>query len=532
MNISTLIVSCILSIFSTAVMSYIAMATAIGPWITPTVVLCAILLLSLVPGSLCIQNIGFVTVASSIGGILATALGFSLPTLYFLDPLLFDTWLAAPYYFVTVTVVLSLSSGWLGMWIANVAEQKLIDEEKLSFPVGELAYSMITAASNQIRKAYELGVGFVSTFVFCILQHGIGLFQSLIPKTCTIFGPVSLGYVCIPIVRLDLFPLFWAVGFVTGHMVVIPLVVGVLAKIFLLEPLNKIWFAHLTSVEFVLAFCSGMVLSGAFTGFSKLPKQLWQGLITLRTSMGTRYMQGTNGMYNKLLEFFLVIIFCVGVLTYFNFSYISQAYLLVFTGICAYQIAAIAGKIGLALLGRYATFVLVPGMLVFGYDAIQIMIVSTFVQIAGGVATDVLFGRKIGQLAHMDHVTLKKYQYLGLLVSSVAAGIAMWLLINHFHLGSDQLFAPKAQARQLLVQAKQFDYWVLLLGALFGYLLDTIKVSSTLVFGGLLMPVNLVLGLVVGGLSTWLTKDKEAWYPFWSGVFAANSIWMILQALI
>ena len=233
-----------------------------------------------------------------------------------------------------------------------------------------------------------------------------------------------------------------------------------------------------------------------------------------------------------LYEFVFLLILFVPFFTYFQFSFLAQLYMLVCTMICAYQIAAIAGRIGMALLGRYATFVMVPGMLLFGFNAVQLVLISTLVEICGGVATDVLFGRKIAQLAGIDRSRMKRYQYLGLVVSSLTIGVVFWLLVSHFQLGSDQLFAQKAQGRQLLVAVRQFDPYVLLIGALFGFLLQRIKINPALVFGGLLMPINLVVGLVLGGLCTVFTHDKEEWFPFWSGVFASNSIWMLLRAIM
>jgi len=53
-----------------------------------------------------------------------------------------------------------------------------------------------------------------------------------------------------------------------------------------------------------------------------------------------------------------------------------------------------------------------------------------------------------------------------------------------------------------------------------------------LVLGGLLMPINITLGLVVGGLFALLPTDREEWYPFWSGVFAGNSIWMLIRTIL
>jgi len=218
--------------------------------------------------------------------------------------------------------------------------------------------------------------------------------------------------------------------------------------------------------------------------------------------------------------------------SYFKFSFLSQCFIVLTTIICAYQMAAIAGIIGMALLGRFATFVMIPGIILFGFNNVQAVLVATFVEICGGVATDTLFGRKMARSADITTRRLMYYQYFGLLISCLTVGIVFWLLIDHFQLGSVQLFAQKAQARQLLIQAQQFDPYVLLLGALFGLILSYIKINPALVFGGLLMPINLVVGLVVGGMCTWLVKEKEDYFPFWSGVFASQSIWMLLRAML
>ncbi len=219
-------------------------------------------------------------------------------------------------------------------------------------------------------------------------------------------------------------------------------------------------------------------------------------------------------------------------LRYFQFSFASILFLYVASFACVYQIAIIAGKIGLAPLGRFATFVMVPAMLFFQLNLIQIVFVATFVEICGGVAADILFGRKMARLGNIDRRTIALYQYAGLIVSSLVVGIVFWFLIHQFQLGSPELFAYKAKTRQLLIHAHQFNYLVLLLGAVFSFCLKYVKVNPTLVLGGLLMPINISLGLIFGGFLTFLVADREEWDPFWSGVFASNSIWMLIRAIV
>jgi hypothetical protein len=234
----------------------------------------------------------------------------------------------------------------------------------------------------------------------------------------------------------------------------------------------------------------------------------------------------------KRTETVLALLVTVLFLTYFKFSIIAQVYLIVTSAICAYQVAAIAGKIGLAQLGRFATFVMVPALFLFGLDAVQATLVATFVEISAGVTTDALFGKKMGQLGEIKRSEIAWFQLLGLLVSALAVGVVFWFLINHFGLGSEQLFAQRAQARALLISVKSFNMYVLALGACFGIGLKYVHLNPMMVLGGLLMPINYSISLVLGGILTYFVTDKESWEPFWSGVFAANSITELMKTFV
>jgi hypothetical protein len=175
---------------------------------------------------------------------------------------------------------------------------------------------------------------------------------------------------------------------------------------------------------------------------------------------------------------------------------------------------------------------MVPALFMFSYNPIVVVFIATFVEICGGVATDILTGRKIAALASINKDRMKRFQYIGLAISSLVVGAVFWFLINHFGLGSEELLANRSQTRALLIGAAGFNYYVLIIGFLFGLLLKIIKIAPMLVLGGLLMPLNFSIGLIIGGLATLCVKDKEEYYPFWSGVFAANSIWMLVKAVL
>jgi len=529
-----IILSILLSVFSTIVMSYISMATPIGPWIAPTLALMAMPIISLFRmKSVYTERVSLVTAAGSVGGILATGMGFSLPTLYFVDPALFNSWMAQPLYFAGMLTALALAAGSFGLWIANVLEHKFIVEQQLAFPVGQLVYKMI-AVQHQVKKSWDLFYGFIGTTVFCIFQDGVGGVKSFIPKAITLLPKITLGLLHIPAIRFDVWPMVWAIGFVTGHVIAIPLAVGAAAKIVLIDPLNYGYFTALTNIEFILAFCSGMVISGTLLSFINAPRLLWKAVKKLVDNGMSFNFTNSGASISKmhLIQFGCILFFLILFLTYLGLSFLAQLYLLIFTAMCSYEISDQAGKMGLARLGMFATFVMVPGMLLFDLTLVHVVFIAAFVEICGGVAADVLFGRKLAQCAGIKSSKVESYQWLGLLISGLTVGVVFWLLINHFQLGSPELFALKAQNRQLLIDAHNFNVYVLILGFIFGFVLKELKINASLVLGGILMPISISMGLIIGGLCTLFTKDREQWYPFWSGVFAANSVWMLIKALL
>src|SRR5436190_21670904 len=125
MRVITILLSIFLSFFSTAVMSYVSLATPIGPWIAPTLV-CIALLISQLTSTITSTVITRALCAGSLGGIIATACAFSFPTLYFLDKSLFDTWMKQPYFFCSILSCFCFLAGYFGLLVADIIERTLI----------------------------------------------------------------------------------------------------------------------------------------------------------------------------------------------------------------------------------------------------------------------------------------------------------------------------------------------------------------------------------------------------------------------
>lgn len=549
MNLYSAFVTFILTICSTAIMSYISMTMPIGPWIETTLALSAMLLFQLYKNATKEKSklhVGLTTAAGGISGIIATAFGFSFPTLYFLAPEIFKLFLSNPIYFSIVLGLLSFCAGSLGLISAFIFREKLIVEQNFSFPIGELLYKIIWM-QNHINQSLQLTIGFFVTFAFLIINFLTNIF----PKNLLLISKFETQLITIPLIAipLNITPMFVSIGFITGHVIAIPLLLGICIKLFLIDIICKIYpilydylstlfnferYSEISQSDFIFAFSSGIILYSAIASFLSFINYKKLKYFFYTTSLFSKNQ--FNGVKNMpwikiLLLCFLIFLF----FAYFNFSILSQIYVILGTLISIYQLIFIAGKIGIAPLGRFATFVMVPGMFLFGFNPLQITVVSTFVEIAGGVACDALFSYKMAFLANIDTNKIWFYQWFGLLVCSIFVGIIFWILFQAFELGicaTGSFPATKAMARALMVNIKSFDLLILSIGFVCGYSISLLKVSPILVLSGILMPPNLSIMLILGGLLTYLMKEKEKYYPIWSGIFAANSLWMVVKGFI
>lgn len=522
MNFLIIFFSALFSCSATIIMSYITMATPIGPWVETILVLGGMLLLGAVRSFIRVPagTLGYATVAGGVAGIAATACGFSFPTLFFLDRSLFTIFMATPWYFCTFIGGLVLAGGLFGYASAALFGEQLLADAQMAFPVGQLTAKMLDAGQS-MKKAFELGIGAAVTF----FVHAFQVFTRFIPDKLVLTKGIVL--------RFDLVPMLFAIGFVTGHVLALPLLVGIATKYALIDPMHYAFFKELTYENMILAFCSGMVVQGALHGLSEIPGVVIGAYkrMTKKSSQSRSWIEQIQASL-LLYEVIIALIVASVLFTWCGFSALEQLYVVVFAFICTYQLMVIGGKIGLAPLGRFATFVMLPGILLFGYDPLKAMVMATFVELSGGVAVDLMFGRKMAQVEELNQKRIAWYQLVGLSVCALVIGAIFWLLITHFGLGSPELLAQRAQSRALLIKAFNFDYRLLIIGALYSFIVQHFKISSLLVLGGLVMPIDFSLVLVAGGLATYLTRDKERWYPLWSGVFAASSLWMLLRALM
>ncbi len=530
-SLSTLVVSGFFVLLTTAIMTYISLAVAVGPWIEPTLALLGVALFARLLNSKRLgATVTLATIGGGLAGIIASACAWTVPALYFLDKAWFGTWFAVPTHFAALVGAIVFVSGALGLVLVNYYENRMLADTTMAFPIAQLVHKSI-AVQDEVKKGYQLLAGVLTSLGFHVIQTS----TKIVPTKLVVLVKRAIGYFSVPslVLRLDLVPMLWAIGFTTGHVIAVPLAAGALIKVFLVDPLHSFAFAALKADDFLLAICSGIVVYGALMSCLGLPKACWKAV---RKFFAEQPWKNQTEKVRKVeLQWFswlFVLVLSYLLMAYFKLSLAAQLFAVGGTLLCAYQLIIFMAKTGLAPLGRFATWVMLPGLAIFGFTYTQAILVAALVEITGGVAADAMSGRKLGALAELDRVSVRRIQWFALCVTALSIGFMMWFLINHFGLGSTELGAQKAASRALLLNAYEFNIWALCVGIAIGVLLKVTRINASLVLGGLLMSLDYSLILIASGLCASLIKNKEDYYPFWSGIFAASSIWMLVKATV
>lgn len=523
-HILVVITAILASSVSAIVMLYIAMATPLGPWIEPVL---AIALTStahlLVRNYKAHHSLVIIISAAGIAGISGVATGFSYPTYRFLAYGDFSSWIQHTGSFIGTLAALIIAAGSFAFLQAQWLQDHFLDQP-LPFPISKVTTQIITAFDTAKKGLYLFAGALVSLLV------QTASFMTRIPSSLTFSRHSLTSWLTFPAMnlRLDMSLLLIALGFATGTITALPLAIGTIANIVLVNPLYTLMYSHLTFSQFIMGWVAGMI------GFSLLYHCLKNGFAyiytrkmpqTLRIALPPITKSHILKPYTLLL--FLPIVF----FAYHQFSPLSIIYLLAGTSISIYILALIAARIGLAPLGRFATFVMIPGLLLFNFSPLQLTFVSTFVELSGGILCDSLFGRKTAQLLNIKPSSIIAAQVLGLITGAITISITFWFLAKAHMIGSPPLIAQRSAMRALLVTGYQFNIGPILFGALFSGLLTFTRINQVLIITAFLMPPQYVLPLLVGSLLSRLPHDREKYYPFWAGIYSTSSFMLALRSI-
>ncbi len=552
MGIVIIFLGLFFTVFSGSILAYISIATMMGPWMAPTIALISNVFFNLkqnLTGSSYSpknqQTTTLIQAIGSVGGAVATGIGFAFPMLYFLDRPTFMSLLVNPGFFCLFIAGLCLTAGSLGIALGTLYAPSFLKNKDLSFPVSQLTYNVISSQNNR-TQAVGIFRGITLAATVSLLRDGIGKIGGIIPKTIHLFTPyVNQEF------SIALWPTIWAIGFSGGLSLIAPILLGLLSKYAILFPLNNhanilpiSLFQPMNIVSLTVAFCSGIVLSELIGGLISL---LRLGIKRIKSSAGSLLpnIRSFTTKFSKMRSIisepsrrgglFLTIGILLGticLLTELKFPPLAQITLLAVCTFATHQICFIGSKIGLIQYGRFSTYILIPMFLLFDLTYLQLTIVCVFFNICAATASDMLFDLKTGSLAQVSPKKMWLAQWVGLIGVTISIGFIFYLLFTNLHLGTPDFFAQRSQAKALLLQTLHFDPFVVFFGFLYGLLVKKCGLSPTMVFGGIIMPNSISIGLIIGASLTLLTKRKEEYLPFCAGVFASESLWVLSSILI
>jgi hypothetical protein len=546
------------TIFAIIVLAYVSMATAIGPWISPAIILLTKFILELRGKSENSENIEktalLVQISGALGGIIAVAVGFTLPMLFFIENKAFSSAIASPLTFCLVLGSVTIAAGSLGTWLARVFGPKLLENESFKFPVSRLISQTAKAKDGKEKTLFK---GLFSSWGVIIARDGLNIgsflkIPALLPQAFLL--PTNIG----ALFPITISPTMWAMGFTAGMTIALPLAFGMISKYLVLYPLNHhaqffgfSLFPATKELSFTSAFCSGMLLYEFLVGIFKMArgslKQNFapQGSVAQRSTffeiIKERYqltlsmffgVEKEDKNFMEKVEPWIAITLSTLLLFFMKFSNTSIVFLIISSAAASHSISYFGARTGLVPLGRFITlFCMIPMLLIFSLSSVQIVWLSVFSAVVMAAASNLIFQYKVGDLNQIDRKTIHKHQWIGLILTAIVIGACFWLLLSNLQIGSEELFCQRGRTRALLVQSLNFDPIILLLGSIFGWLVKQLKLSPTMVFGGILMQNSLTVGLLIGALIAKLTPNQENAQPFWSGIFSGESIWIMLTLL-
>lgn len=555
MNFLVVLFGIFFTVISILILSYVSIATILGPWIAPTIILFSVgisgMLSKLKQKSFSLQDLIKIQAIAAGGGIIATGVGFSLPIIFFLEPKIFDQWMHAPFYFCCMVGCICLAGGFTGLCFGRLFSKNFIKKDALPFPVSQLTLK-VAAAKNQAGKIKALFCGIVSTVVILFLRDGIGCWKGCLPKYFSLF-PMIFG----DELAFSIRPMLWATGYTAGLEIMFPLLVGLLSKYLILYPINYhssylpfSFFQPYTALQFAFAFCCGILLYEVFyaiprydtiffriRSFLGVSKSKFAFLIN-KLALHKAGLKPRLSLISKIIlyaEPMMALSLSFLLLSYFKFSITAQIALLLFSLLASYQICFISGEIGLVQFGRFSTLVTLPMYILFNLSFVQITVVCVFFNVCAAVASDLLFDYKTGALCGIEQTSMHRYQWIGLVVSALSLGLILWLLFSYHKIGSPELFAHRAQAKAAIIQTFKFDKFIIFIGFIFALILKKIKINPVMTFGGILMPNNMTFALLFGGLlSHFLKKNKDNLFNdfFSAGVFSSESIWLFIKIFV
>ena len=434
----------------------------------------------------------------SAGSMVAGGVAFTVPAYIILGGKLSDI----NQYLLCITILLGSIAG---SFLSYIFRSKLIEEEKLEFPIGEAAYNLVKSGENMENIRY---VAFGTLFSSIIALFRDFSFSKGKPPFIPALLSLKNG-----LLSLYVSPLLVGIGYVLGFVNTFVWFLGGAVIVFIGEPLAKIFklndFAIMKNsfgMGFMIGIGIAVILKIIFSNKSKNEKNNQN--IFKKLSFLSIFSMIVIILIYKLPIFLALVLILISILCTIIAGYSTGK-----TGVNPMEIYAIITILLISFLNK-----ILNGLNIFGIKfsadltTLTLFLLACIIAVACGLSGDILNDFKSGYRMNVN----PKDQLVGELIGSIVSSFVITFLFFVFfriykNIGpveNTDLIALQASIVATVINGIPF-LGIFFAGLIFGMVLSLLNLP-VLTFGiGIYVPFYLTSTVFLGGLISYFANRRS-----------------------
>ena len=431
----------------------------------------------------------------SAGSMVAGGVAFTVPAYIILGGKLSDI----NQYLLCITILIGSIAG---SFLSYIFRSKLIEEEKLEFPIGEAAYNLVKSGENMENIRY---VAFGTLFSSVIALFRDFSFSKGKPPFIPALLSLKNG-----LLSLYVSPLLVGIGYVLGFVNTFVWFLGGAVIVFIGEPLAKIFklndFAIMKNsfgMGFMIGIGIAVILKIIFSNKSKNEKNNQN--IFKKLSFLSIFSMIVIILIYKLPIFLALVLILISILCTIIAGYSTGK-----TGVNPMEIYAIITILLISFLNK-----ILNGLNIFGIKfsadltTLTLFLLACIIAVACGLSGDILNDFKSGYRMNVN----PKDQLVGELIGSIVSSFVITFLFFVFfriykNIGpveNTDLIALQASIVATVINGIPF-LGIFFAGLIFGMVLSLLNLP-VLTFGiGIYVPFYLTSTVFLGGLISYFAN--------------------------
>ncbi len=461
--------------------TYIALRIGALPWPTVFVALASLGILRSL-GNTNLNEANITHTAMSAGGLVAGGLAFTIPGIWMSSRGTIGVW---------QLLGVTLAGAVWGVFFTGIIRKYLIEELKLTFPLGIAAAETLKISIRDGVHGTLLAVSFVLTAIWAAIRDWTGKIPAIIRfpylEKHNFFVGIALypmafgiGYIIGP-----LYTLAWFIGSFLSYVLIVPTLVSLMGR-----PVNY-------ALEFVRMLGIGMIIGGGLAVM----------IVSVVKSRGRKAefrWEGRRNIWWLLAAAGVLLLLLSGIPLWLTFLVVTLS------GIIALIAGAVDGMTGIDPMEVLAILVVLGVKLLWhGYE-VSLFLVAAFVAIVAGLSGDALQDMKAGHILNTQPTYQLNAELIGALLGGIAAVFSLLTLHRVYGaMGPDTLFpAPQAFAVKSMIAGLKMPL-VFASGILIGFLLQFLSLPAMVVGIGIYLPMMLSIPVAFGGIVRWIFELKK-----------------------